>query len=88
MLKDIFEVSATAAVEKYLRTYRDCISDGQPNGASTFEREDIADMRIHEVCVCVCTRMYTCTCAHLRTHPFPRLMKKMPLFESLELEMT
>ena len=78
MLKDIFEVSAAAALEKNLRTYRDCISEGQTNDASMFEREYIADVRIHKVCVCVCvcTRMYTCTCSHLRTYPFPRLVKK------------
>ena len=47
MLKDISEVSAAAALEKNLRTYRDCISEGQTNDASTFEREYIADVRIH-----------------------------------------
>ena len=71
MLRDIFEVSATAAPEKYLRTYQDCISDGQPNGASTFEREDIADMRIHEVCVCVHTyvHLHMCTSAYASIPP-------------------
>ena len=63
------------------------LSDGQPNGASTFEREDIVDMRIHEVCVCVHTyvHLHMCTSAYAS---IPRLMKKMPLSESLELEMT
>ena len=42
------------------------LSDGQPNGASTFERADIADMRIHEVCVCVPTYV------HLPAHLLPK----------------
>ena len=62
------------------------LSDGKPNGASTSEREDIADMRIHEVCVCVCVHTYVhlhmCTSAYAS---IPPLIKKMPLFESLEL---
>ena len=65
------------------------LSDGQPNGASTSEREDIADMRIHEMCVCVCVHTYVhlhmCISAYAS---IPRPMKKMPLFQSLELEMT
>ena len=65
MLKDIFEVSAAAALEKNLRTYRDCVSEGQTNGASTFEREDIADVRIHKVCVCVCAHVCTPARVHI-----------------------
>ena len=63
--KDIFEVSAAAALEKNLRTYRDCVSEGQTNGASTFEREDIADMRMRKVCVCVCVYAHVCTPARV-----------------------
>ena len=65
MLKDISEVSAAAALEKNLRTYRDCVSEGQTNDASTFEREYIADVRIHKVCVCMCVCAHVCTPARV-----------------------
>ena len=70
MLKDIFEVSAAAALEKNLRTYRDCISEGQTNDASTFEREYIADVRIHKVCVCVCVCVHTYVHLHVFTSAY------------------
>ena len=90
MLKDISEVSAAAALEKNLRTYRDCVSEGQTNGASTFEPEDIADVRIHKVCVCVCVHTYVHL--HVFTSAYasipPSREEKMPFFESFALGMT
>ena len=90
MLKDIFEVSAAAALEKNLRTYRDCISEGQTNDASMFEREYIADVRIHKVCVCVYVHTYVHL--HVFTSAYvsipPSHEEKMPFFESFALGMT
>ena len=92
MLKDISEVSAAAALEKNLRTYRDCISEGQTNDASMFEREYIADVRIHKVCLCMCVCVHTYVHLHVFTSAYasipPSHEEKMPFFESLALGMT